>query len=234
VSALASLFDPTRRDLKRAERLVEQTSALDERFQALTNELLAAQTSEFRRRLEEGETVDDLLPEAFAAVREAARRTVGERPFDVQVLGAIMLHQGKIAEMRTGEGKTLTATLALYLNGLTGRGAHLVTVNDYLARRDATWYGPIYRMLGFKVGVIQSGGGRGLPAYLYEPGYHEADGLEDLRPVPAAKPMPPMSSMAPTASSVSTTCATTWWSLPSSWCRASSTTRSWTRWTRSW
>jgi preprotein translocase subunit SecA len=183
VSALASLFDSTRRDLKRAGRLVDAANALDARFRALTDEQLTAQTPEFRRRLEAGETLDDLLPEAFAAVREAARRTVGERHFDVQLLGAIMLHQGKIAEMRTGEGKTLTATLALYLNGLAGRGAHLVTVNDYLARRDATWYGPVYRLLGYRVGVIQSGGGRGLPAYLYEPGYHEADGLEDLRPV---------------------------------------------------
>ena len=108
----------------------------------------------FRQRLEEGETIDDLLPEAFATVREAAKRTLGQRHYDVQMIGGIVLHRGEIAEMRTGEGKTLVATLATYLNALEGKGVHVVTVNDYLARRDADWMGQIYRFLGLTVGVI--------------------------------------------------------------------------------
>ena len=118
---------------------------------------LQAKTAEFRQRLAQGATLDDLLPEAFAVVREAARRTLGMRHFDVQLMGGIVLHQGRIAEMKTGEGKTLVATLPVYLNALTGRGVHVVTVNDYLARRDAEWMGAVYRFLGLTVGVIVHG-----------------------------------------------------------------------------
>jgi len=142
--------------------IVKRVNELEPSFQALTDAQLRAKTDEFRKRLADGETLDDLLPEAFAAVREAARRRlktesgVPMRHFDVQILGGIVLHQGKIAEMVTGEGKTLVATLPAYLNALTGRGVHIVTVNDYLARRDAAWMGPVYEALGLTVGAIQS------------------------------------------------------------------------------
>ncbi len=172
------LFDRTEEELKRLWTIVHQVNSLEPEFQALSNEALRAKTEEFRKRLQDGETLEDLLPEAFAAVREASRRTLRMRHFDVQVLGAIVLHQGKIAEMKTGEGKTLVATMPLYLNALTGRGVHLVTVNDYLARRDAVWMGPIYHALGLSVGVIQGqsaetdelGG-----SYRYQPGAEHPD-----------------------------------------------------------
>src|SRR5207302_653657 len=117
---------------------------------------LAGKTEEFRERLRQGETLDDLLPEAFAAVREAARRSIGQRHFDVQVLGAIVLHNGDIAEMKTGEGKTLTSTMPAYLNALEGKGVHVVTVNDYLAKRDSEWMGGVFRQLGVSVGLIHT------------------------------------------------------------------------------
>ncbi len=145
------------RELKRMGRIVEQINALEGEFKALSDEALKGVTTTFRNRLEAGEALHDVLPEAFAAVREAGRRYMGMRHFDVQLIGGITLHEGRIAEMRTGEGKTLVATLPAYLNALTGRGVHLVTVNDYLARRDATWMSPIYEGLGLTVGVIQSG-----------------------------------------------------------------------------
>src|SRR5207237_4571991 len=123
-------------------------------FAKLSDDALRAKTVEFRERLAKGETVDDLLVEAFATVREAAKRTLGQRHFDVQLKGGMVLHEGKIAEMKTGEGKTLVATLPVYLNSLEGKGVHVVTVNDYRANRDASWMGPIYRLLGLSVGVI--------------------------------------------------------------------------------
>ncbi len=144
------------RKMKVVEALTAQVSALEPGFQKLSDEGLRAKTAEFRQRLEQGEPLDDLLPEAFAAAREAAWRSVGMRPFDVQVMGAVVLHQGSIAEMKTGEGKTLVATLPAYLNALEGRGVHLVTVNDYLAGRDAEWMGPIYRFLGLEVAALQN------------------------------------------------------------------------------
>jgi preprotein translocase subunit SecA len=144
------------RRLKTLEEQVRQITALEPEMAALTDEQLAAKTVEFRQRYDNGELLDDLLFEAFAAVREGARRATGMRPFDVQVMGGIVLHDGDIAEMRTGEGKTLVATMPMYLNGLTGRGAHLVTVNDYLAKRDAEWMGQVYRFMGLSVGVIQA------------------------------------------------------------------------------
>jgi len=145
------------RELKRMAPLVEKINSLEPDFKALSDEGLRAKTGEFKERFSRGETLDDLLPEAFAAVREASVRVLKMRHFDVQLVGGIVLHSGKIAEMKTGEGKTLAATLPLYLNALAGRGVHLVTVNDYLARRDAEWMGGIYNFLGLSVGVIVHG-----------------------------------------------------------------------------
>ncbi|HSG87754.1 MAG TPA: preprotein translocase subunit SecA [Pseudomonadales bacterium] len=145
------------RELRRMGRIVQRINALEGDFEALDDAALAASTAAFRARLADGESLDDLLPEAFAATREAARRSLGMRHFDVQLLGGITLHEGRIAEMRTGEGKTLVATLAVYLNALEGEGVHVVTVNDYLARRDAAWMTPVYEALGMTVGVAVSG-----------------------------------------------------------------------------
>ncbi len=147
--------DPNKKEILKLSEIVKEINDLEPSFESLSNDALLAKTDEFRQRLREGETLDDLLPEAFAAVREASKRTIGLRHYDVQMIGGIVLHQGKIAEMRTGEGKTLVATLPLYLNALTGNGVHLVTVNDYLARRDARWMAPIYHALGLTVGVLQ-------------------------------------------------------------------------------
>ena len=143
--------------LKPMQRTVGRINALESTMAALSDEALRAKTAEFRQRLEQGEPLDALLPEAFAVVREASKRTLGMRHFDVQLIGGMVLHQGKIAEMRTGEGKTLVATLAVYLNALAGKGVHVVTVNDYLARRDAEWMGKIYGFLGLTTGVVVSG-----------------------------------------------------------------------------
>ncbi|MFQ6132979.1 MAG: preprotein translocase subunit SecA [Armatimonadota bacterium] len=149
------VFDPNEREVVRLRRRADEITALEPEIQALSDKQLAAKTDEFRERLAAGETLDDLLNEAFAVVREAAIRTLGQRPFDVQVMGGIVLHQGKIAEMKTGEGKTLTATMPLYLNALTGKGAHLVTTNDYLVKWQSEWMGQIFRFLGLSVGYIQ-------------------------------------------------------------------------------
>jgi preprotein translocase subunit SecA len=147
------------RKVKALQRGVEAVSALEPEIETLSDDELRAKTEGFRERLAGGETLDDILHEAFAVVREAARRTLGMRPFDVQVMGGIVLHEGKIAEMKTGEGKTLAATMPVYLNALEGKGVHVVTVNDYLARRDAEWMGEIYEFLGLTVGLIQDGHG---------------------------------------------------------------------------
>jgi preprotein translocase subunit SecA len=148
------LGDPNERELKRLRRIVDEINALEPDYQRLSDEQLRAKTDEFKARLEYGETLDDILVEAFATVREAARRTLNMRHFDVQLMAGIVLHEGKIAEMKTGEGKTLVATLPLYLNALLGRGCHLVTPNDYLSRVGGGWMGPIYHFLGVSVGVI--------------------------------------------------------------------------------
>ncbi|MGB6012795.1 MAG: preprotein translocase subunit SecA [Desulfobacterales bacterium] len=145
------------RELKKIQPVVEKISALEPRMQAMSDDELKAQTQPFKDRLNTGESLDDLLPEAFAAVREASVRTLGMRHFDVQLIGGMVLHQGKIAEMKTGEGKTLAATLPAYLNALSGKGVHIVTVNDYLARRDTEWMGHIYKFLGLSVGCILHG-----------------------------------------------------------------------------
>src|SRR4030095_10479316 len=152
------------RDVKRMRPIVAEIEALEPGLKALSDDALRAKTVELRQRLADGAELDDLLPEAFAAVREAARRTVRMRHFDVQMMGGMVLHSGKISEMATGEGKTLVATLPAYLNALPGLGTHVVTVNDYLARRDAQWMGPIYYALGLTVGVIQHE-----VSYLFDP-----------------------------------------------------------------
>ena len=143
------------RTLKKLQPYVAAINALEPQISQLSDTQLQAKTAEFKEKLRQGATLDDILIEAFAVVREVARRTVKMRHFDVQLIGGIVLHQGKIAEMKTGEGKTLVATLPAYLNALEGKGVHIVTVNDYLAKRDAEWMGPIYKSLGSSVGVIQ-------------------------------------------------------------------------------
>ena len=142
------------RELKSIYPIADKIEALEEEYRALTDEQLQAKTPEFKQRLQQGETLDDILPEAFAAVREAADRVLGLRPYRVQLIGGIVLHQGRIAEMKTGEGKTLVATLPAYLNALTGNGVHIVTVNDYLAKRDSEWMGKVHRFMGLTVGLI--------------------------------------------------------------------------------
>jgi len=166
------------RELKKVQPLVEKINSLEPDLISLTDAELAAFTPKFRERLSKGEAVDDILPEAFAVVRETAKRRLNMRHFDVQLIGGMVLHQGKIAEMKTGEGKTLVATLPLYLNALEGKGCHLVTVNDYLAKRDTQWMGPIYHSLGLSVGVIQHDA-----SFLYDPAYSgEDEKLFHLRP----------------------------------------------------
>ena len=152
-----NIFDDNERDLRRLAPQVQRVNAWEQALQALPDQELRAKTDEFRARLGAGETLADLLPEAFAVVREASRRTLGLRHFDEQIMGGIVLHQGRIAEMKTGEGKTLVATLPAYLNALSGRGVHIVTVNDYLAKRDSEWMGVIYKFLGLTVGLIVHG-----------------------------------------------------------------------------
>ena len=141
-------------ELKKIYRIADQVDALEKSYRALTDQQLRAKTDELRGRLQKGATEDEILPEAYAAVREACDRVLGMRPYRVQVVGGIVLHQGRIAEMRTGEGKTLVATLPSYLNALSGKGVHVVTVNDYLARRDSEWMGKVHRFLGLSVGLI--------------------------------------------------------------------------------
>jgi preprotein translocase subunit SecA len=169
--------DSNEKELKRLKPLVDSINELEPEFKKLSDEGLRAKTDEFKDRIAKGESLDKLLPEAYAAVREAARRTIGQRHFDVQLMGGIVLHQGKIAEMRTGEGKTLVATLPLYLNSLTGKGAHLVTVNDYLARRDPYWMGPVYNALGVSVASIypMQNPDERTPTRLYDPEHDSGD-----------------------------------------------------------
>ncbi|HKM43655.1 MAG TPA: preprotein translocase subunit SecA [Limnochordia bacterium] len=157
LKSIKNFFDPTERELKRLESVVQSINAFEPAMQALSDSELRGKTDEFQEKLRSGATLDDILPETFATVREASRRVLGMRHFDVQLVGGIILHQGRIAEMKTGEGKTLTATLPVYLNALTNQGVHVVTVNDYLARRDAEWMGQVYEFLGLKVGVVVHG-----------------------------------------------------------------------------
>ncbi len=171
--------------VKKLNKEVAEITALEAAMEALSEEELRGKTQALRAQLKQGASLDELLPEAFATVREAGRRAMGMRHFDVQMIGGMVLHQGKIAEMRTGEGKTLVATLPAYLNALPGEGVHVVTVNDYLARRDASWMGKLYHYLGLSVGVINSSGGMGPDAasYLYDPDYAgDQGGYAQLRP----------------------------------------------------
>ena len=176
---ILKFIEGSARELKRLERKVASINAFESQLEKLTDAELQAKTQEFRSRLEKGEALDDLLPEALAVVREASKRTIGLRHFDVQMMGGIVLHQGRISEMRTGEGKTLVATLPVYLNALEGKGVHVVTVNDYLAKRDARWMSAIYHFMGLRVGVIQHE-----IAFHYDPEYElEDESLNHLRPV---------------------------------------------------
>ena len=180
LSKVFSVFgESNEKALRKLRPLVQEINALEPQFQPLSDEDLQALTGEYRSRLEEGEALDDLLLSAFAAAREAAVRTLGQRHFDVQLMGGIVLHQGKIAEMKTGEGKTLVATLPVYLNALEGRGVHVITVNDYLAKRDTQWMGAIYHLLGLSLGCLQHD-----VSYLYDPEIKGDDpALRHLRPV---------------------------------------------------
>lgn len=187
---LRKLFDTSKRDVEALYPIVQQINALEPKMEALSDEQLRGKTDEFKERLAKGETLEQILPEAFAAVREASRRTLGMRQFDVQLLGGIVLHQGRISEMKTGEGKTLVAVAPMYLNALTGQGAHLVTVNDYLARRDAVWMGPIYHSLGLTIGIIQGQGEDNDElggSYLYTPGADETGDPRYLNLVPISR-----------------------------------------------
>jgi preprotein translocase subunit SecA len=178
--------DPIRRLLDEYREVVDRIDELEPSLRAMSDEALRAKTAEFRARLGQGESLDDLLIEAFALVREASIRTIGLRHFDVQLVGGIVLHQGKIAEMKTGEGKTLVATMPIYLNALEGKGVHLVTVNDYLARRDARWMGPVFDYLGLSVGVLQEAARteHGRKAFVYDPGLESAqEDVHQLRMV---------------------------------------------------
>ncbi|MFA6476192.1 MAG: preprotein translocase subunit SecA [Candidatus Paceibacterota bacterium] len=176
MSILETIFGSTgSRFVKEARPIVEKINAQADNLAKLTNEELSAKTAEFKERLDKGEDLDGLLPEAFATVREASTRLLNQRHFDVQLMGGLALHQGKIAEMRTGEGKTLVATLPVYLNALTGKGAHVVTVNDYLARRDAVWMGQIYSFLGLSVSVLNN-----QTSYIYDPNHQDLDNTRDV------------------------------------------------------
>ena len=149
------LGDNNDKEIKRMQLTVDKINSLEAGLREVSDATLAGNTQKFKERLAAGETLDDILPEAFAVCREASRRVLGMRHFDVQLIGGMCLHEGKIAEMKTGEGKTLVATLPVYLNALTGKGVHMVTVNDYLARRDSEWMGHLYKFLGLSVGLIE-------------------------------------------------------------------------------
>ncbi|MDP2967257.1 MAG: preprotein translocase subunit SecA, partial [bacterium] len=176
MSIIDKIFgDANEKYLKKLEPIVKKINSLEKEFESRADKDLCARTQEFKERLGKGESLDDILPEAFGIVREAAKRTLEQRHFDVQIIGGIVLHQGKIAEMKTGEGKTLAATLPLYLNALEGKGCHLVTVNDYLARRDTVWMGQIYHLLGLSVGCLNHE-----QSFLYDPDFKKPpEGEED-------------------------------------------------------
>ena len=171
--------DSSEKVAKKFRPLIEEINSLEPELERLSDDQLRARTQELKDRLNNGDDLDDILPEAFSSVREAAKRTLGQRHYDVQLMGGIVLHQGKIAEMKTGEGKTLVATLSVFLNALTSRGVHVVTVNDYLAKRDTVWMGPIYHLLGLSVGCLQHDS-----SYQYDPTWEAAGpGLESMRQV---------------------------------------------------
>jgi preprotein translocase subunit SecA len=164
MTLFSKIFGSNEREIRKLQPIVDSISALEEKISALSDEQLKNKTNEFRERVSKGETLDDILPEAFAVVRETAKRTIGERHYDVQLMGGIALHRGTITEMKTGEGKTLTSTLAIYLNAIEGKGVHVITVNDYLAKRDCNWMGSVYHALGLSTACIMHD-----VSYLYEP-----------------------------------------------------------------
>ena len=176
MSFLDRFFGPTyAKELKQASPIVLSTNALESSLEPLSLDALRDRSLALRTEVQSGgKTLDAAMPEAFALVREAAKRTLGQRHYDVQIIGGVILHRGRIAEMRTGEGKTLVGTLPAYLNALTGKGVHVVTVNDYLARRDAAWMGQVYAALGLSVGIINQSG-----SYLYDPTHTEKDEVRD-------------------------------------------------------
>ena len=160
------LGDPNEKIIKSLQPMVDKIGGFEDGLKKLSKVELKNKADEFKKELKTGKNLDDILPEAFAVTREVSRRTLGQRHYDVQLVGGIVLHESKIAEMKTGEGKTLTSTAPIYLNGLTGKGVHVVTVNDYLAKRDASWMGEIYDALGLSVGIITNDG-----SYLYDESY---------------------------------------------------------------
>ncbi|MDO8584191.1 MAG: preprotein translocase subunit SecA, partial [bacterium] len=177
MSLFSKVFgDPNAREITKLKPLVARINGYEEAMKGLSDDALKAKTLEFRERLAKGETLDDLLPEAFAAVREVVKRTDNKRLFDVQLMGGMALHRGSIAEMRTGEGKTHTATLPVYLNALSGKGVHLITVNDYLARRDSAWMGQIYHALGLSVACIQHAS-----SFVYDPNFKAEEQHDEKR-----------------------------------------------------
>jgi preprotein translocase subunit SecA len=188
---LTRLFDPNNREVRHHLRIATAIGELEPELQALGTDELRARADELRERAREGEELEDLLVESFALTREAGVQAIGLRHFDEQLVGGIVLHQGKIAEMKTGEGKTLVASLPLVLNALSGRGAHLVTVNDYLARRDAGWMGPLYHMLGLSVGIVVGDPNQSDGSFVFDPEFldetHPDERLQHLRPSPRAE-----------------------------------------------
>src|SRR5919202_3858985 len=174
-----NLFNPNEREVKHHLRTALAIGELEPELKELDYADLRTRCDELRKRASEGEDLDGLLVESFALTREAARRTIGLRHFDVQLVGGIALHQGKISEMKTGEGKTLVASLALVLNALAGRGVHLVTVNDYLARRDAGWMAPLYHLLGLSVGVVVPGPPGVLMGHVFDPEYPDESNSDE-------------------------------------------------------
>ncbi|KKQ35023.1 MAG: Preprotein translocase subunit SecA [Candidatus Nomurabacteria bacterium GW2011_GWB1_37_5] len=177
MSLFSKIFgDPDASFIRKVSPIIKKINALEPDYVKYKPEDFSAKTLEFKNRIQKGESLDDILPEAFALVREAATRTLNQRHYDAQLVGGIVLNQRKIAEMRTGEGKTLVATLPAYLNALEGKGVHVITVNDYLARRDAVWMGQIYNFLGLSVGVINDQNA----SYLYDPSHTEKDKERDV------------------------------------------------------
>jgi len=168
-----TLFNPNKVEIGKLQKIVDQINLLEEKVKKLKDDAFPAEIAQYKEELKRGKTLDDILPEVFALTREAAVRVLGQRPYDVQLMAAIAFHQGNIAEQKTGEGKTLSAVPAMVLNALTEEGAHLVTVNDYLARRDAGWMGQVYNFLGLTTGVIYSGSGD-LPAAIFDLEYTDS------------------------------------------------------------
>ncbi|MFA7385883.1 MAG: preprotein translocase subunit SecA, partial [Candidatus Paceibacterota bacterium] len=177
MSIITKIFgDPNEREIKKLKPIVEQIGIFENELVNLSNDDLKKEADKLKEKLKNGASLDDILPRAFALVRESGKRTLGQRHFDVQLIGGIVLHQGKIAEMRTGEGKTLSATLPAFLNSLTKEGVHIITVNDYLAKRDAVWMGQIYDLLGISVSCVVHDG-----SFLYSSAEKEKDKERDIK-----------------------------------------------------